>query len=327
MRRTATSLPFALLGLGVFVLVFSQMLAAYVEPRVSRTPVGIDSVSVLSGAGSFFDASRLSTMHGQRLTVTRHIVGDVAASERSGYAVWDVSTQIDSPSTLRLRDPRRSLQWSTKRWVTDRRTNRPVHCCGEQPSFTGDAYLKFPFDVQKRTHVWWDDFLGGVVSLKYAGTASVLGHEGYRFTATMAPQRTNVSRQVPGALVGRPHQSQVTAEQWYANAGIELIVEQRTGRIMNARMAPRITLRAPGAKKDSITLLASDRLEFTAETRRTQVSQTSFDSRRLKILGETAPGFGNVAGLVLIAAGFATLVRASRRRNGLRGADDCQGSL
>jgi len=313
MRRTASVLPLALLGLGVFVLVFGQLLGQYVEPRVKRTPVDVDTTSVLTGTGSYFDASALATVDGKQITITRRIVGDVAAGERSGNAVWNVSTQIDTPKTLPLRDPRRSLQWTTERWVTDRRTNMPVHCCGEQPSFRGDAYLKFPFDVRRRTYTWWDDVLGAAVPLKFTGTTTVLGQEGYVFAGTVAPKPTGVFRQVPGALVGRPRQDQVRAEEWYADAGIELAVERRTGRIMNARIAPKVTLRAPGARHDAVTLLASDRLEFTDATRRAQVAQTSRDSRRLEVLGETAPALGTVAGGVLAAAGVILLVRGRRR--------------
>ncbi|MFJ8538926.1 DUF3068 domain-containing protein [Streptomyces sp. NPDC093591] len=314
MRRTASVLPLILLGLGVFTLVLGQLLDRYVEPRVKRTPVDVATDSVLTGTGSYFDTGALQTVHGKRITITRRIVGDVAAAERTGNAVWNVSTQIDTPTTLPLRDPRRSFQWTTERWVTDRRSNLPVHCCGEQPSFRGDAYLKFPFDVQKRTYQWWDGVLGGAVPLKFSGTEKVLGHEGYRFTGAVAPRRTGVTREVPGSLVGRPKQRQVAAEQWYANAGIELVVEQRTGRIMNARLAPRITLRAPGASSDAVTLLASDRVEFTEATRRTQVAQTARDSRRLEVLGETAPTLATVAGGVLMAAGVAFLVGGRRRR-------------
>ncbi|MDF3147543.1 MULTISPECIES: DUF3068 domain-containing protein [unclassified Streptomyces] len=314
MRRTASVLPLILIGLGVFALVFGQLLDRYVEPRVKRTPVDVETDSVLTGTGSFFDTGALETVHGKQITITRRVVGDVAASERSGNAVWNVSTQIDTPTTLPLRDPRRSLQWTTERWVTDRRTNLPVHCCGEQPSFRGDAYLKFPFDVQKRTYQWWDGVLGGAVPLKFSGSEKVLGREGYRFTGAVQARRTGVTREVPGSLVGRPKQRQVAAEEWYANAGIELVVEQRTGRIMNARIAPRITLRAPGARSDAVTLLASDRVEFTEATRRTQVAQAARDSRRLEVLGETAPTLAGVAGGVLTAAGLTFLVRERRRR-------------
>jgi hypothetical protein len=312
MRRTASVLPLSLLGLGVFLLVLGQLLDHYVEPRVTRTPVDVDTTSVLTGTGSYFDTAKLATVHGQRITITRRIVGDVTASDRSGRAVWNVSTQIDTPKTAPLRDPRRSFSWTTERWVTDRRTNLPVHCCGEEPSFRGEAYLKFPFDVQKRAYTWWDGVLGGAVPLGFAGTTEVLGQEGYRFTGTVAARPTGVTREVPGRLVGLPKQRQVRAEEWYANAGIELVVEPRTGRIMNARIAPRITLRAPGAHRDAVTLLASDRVEFTGASRRTQVTETARDSRRLELVGETAPAVGTVAGGVLAVAGLVLLLRGRR---------------
>ena len=98
MRRTASPLSLVLLGTGVFLLVLAPLLAWYVEPRAERTPI----------------------------TITRRVLGDVAASERSGRAVWDVSTAIDTPDTLTFRDPRRSYQWTLERRVTDRRTNAPA---------------------------------------------------------------------------------------------------------------------------------------------------------------------------------------------------------
>ncbi|MGK5643686.1 porin PorA family protein, partial [Streptomyces sp. URMC 126] len=76
------------------------------------------------------------------------------------------------------------------RWVTDRRTNLPVHCCDESPAFAGEAYLKFPFGVEKRTYQWWDNTLGGTVPMRFTDTTRVAGREGYRFTGSVAPTRT-----------------------------------------------------------------------------------------------------------------------------------------
>lgn len=55
--------------------------------------------------------------------------------------------------------PRDALEFVTGRWVTDRRTNKPVHCCEEKPYHEGEAYLKIPFDVQQRPYRWWDNTL------------------------------------------------------------------------------------------------------------------------------------------------------------------------
>ncbi|MEF3115487.1 DUF3068 domain-containing protein [Streptomyces chrestomyceticus] len=313
MRKTASPFSLVLLGLGVFLLVLAPMLAWYVAPRAQRTPVDVDVTTVFTGTGSYFDTGTLRTKNRQKITVTRHVLGDVAESERSGRAVWDVSTTVDTPVTLELKDPRKAFQWTLERWVTDRRTNAPVHCCKEAPTrFEGDAYLKFPFDVQRRTYRWWDNTLGAAVPLRFAGTKHVQGYEGYRFTGTVAPTRTG-SRQVPGRLVGRPAQGQVQAEEWYANSGIEMVVEPRTGRIINASISPHKTLRAPGARTDAVTLLRGSGLEFTPATQRRQVALADADSTRLKTVGETAPLAAAVAGGGLTLFGVVLVVRGRRR--------------
>ncbi len=313
MRKTASPFSLVLLGLGAFLLVLAPMLAWYVAPRAQRTPVDVDVTTVFTGTGSYFDTGTLRTKNRQKITVTRHVLGDVAESERSGRAVWDVSTTVDTPVTLELKDPRKAFQWTLERWVTDRRTNAPVHCCKEAPTrFEGDAYLKFPFDVQRRTYRWWDNTLGAAVPLRFAGTKHVQGYEGYRFTGTVAPTRTG-SRQVPGRLVGRPAQGQVQAEEWYANSGIEMVVEPRTGRIINASISPHKTLRAPGARTDAVTLLRGSGLEFTPATQRRQVALADADSTRLKTVGETAPLAAAVAGGGLTLFGVVLVVRGRRR--------------
>ncbi|MGW0555920.1 DUF3068 domain-containing protein [Streptomyces sp. NPDC002926] len=313
MRRTASPLSLVLLGVGVFLLVLAPMLARYVEPRAERTPTDTNVTTVLTGTGEYFDTTSLRTVRAQPITITRRVLGDVAASERSGRAVWDVSTAIDTPQTLAFRDPRRSYQWTLERWVTDRRTNAPVHCCGETPEYQGEAYLKFPFDVQQRDYLWWDSTLGATVRLEFKGTKKVAGYEGYRFTGSVKDTRTG-TRQVPGRLVGLPKRSQVHAEEWYANQGIELVVDRRTGRIMNARIAPRKTLRAPGAHEAKVVLLDSPGLEFTADTQQQQVALAKSDSGRLRALGDTAPIGAGAAGLVLAAAGVVLVARGRNPR-------------
>lgn len=309
MRRNASPLSLFLLGTGVFLLVLAPLLVWYVQPQAKRTPIDTDTTTVFTGTGSYFDTSKVKTLKGKEITITRQVRGDVADSLKSGNAVWDVSTSVDHSETLPASDPRDALQWTLERWVTDRSTNEPVHCCEETPTFDGEAYLKFPFDVERRAYRWWDSTLGGVVRLDYAGERKVQGYEGYLFKGTVEPTRTGV-RQVPGLLVGKPGTPQILAEEWYANSGIELVVDQRTGRIINAAIGPKKTLRAPGSSKDAVTLLESKRVEFTKETQVKQVELASADSDRLALLSTTAPagavGLGGVltvAGVVLVARG------------------------
>ncbi|MEV4943525.1 DUF3068 domain-containing protein [Streptomyces zaomyceticus] len=302
MQRKPSVLSLILLGTGVFLLTLAPLLVVRVLPEAKRTPLDIDTTTVFTGTGSYFDTTRLKTVHEQKITITRQVRGDVAAGASSGNAVWDVATSVDTDATLPASDPRDSLQWTRERWVTDRRSNAPVHCCKESPAFDGEAYLKFPFDVEERDYLWWDGTLGGTVLLRYTGAATVQGHEGMRFTGSVPPTRTGV-RQVPGKLVGLPDKPQVFAEEWYANNQVELVVDQRTGRILHAATGPRKTLRAPKTDQDAVVLMASDRLAFTEQTQRHQVQLAEAAGNQLELLGSTVPLGAGTLGAVLALAG------------------------
>jgi hypothetical protein len=308
MRRRVSPVSLILLGLGTFLLVLAPMLAWFVEPRAAVNPIDIDTTAVYTGTGSVFDVDKVETVSDQKITVTQQVRGDVADSERSGKAVWDVTTTVDTDKSLPAADPHDALEFVPGRWVTDRKTNAPAHCCQEKPYFEGEAYLKFPFDVQKRAYRWWDNSLRATVTLNYRGTKKIRGYEGYRFTGSVPATRTG-TRLVPGAIVGEPKRSQVLAEEWYANHLIELVVDQRTGRVVYAQVGPRRTLRAPGGKKDATVLLDSQKLAFTAATQKDQVDQAKTESGQLRMVGQTLPIGAGVLGFVLAAVGVVLVVR------------------
>jgi len=314
-RRKASPLSLILLGLGVFLLVLAPMLAFYVEPRAKLNPVDIESTTHYEGTGTFYDTDAQKERDNQELTIVRRVLGDVAASD-DDTAVWDAATAIDTPLTRKVDDPRRAFQFTTERWVMDRETNAPEHCCGEDTGvdgkrFGGDAYLKFPFDVEKRTYRWWDSTAQDTVALEYAGEKKIQGYTGLAFTGEIEPVKTG-TRQVPGVMVGLPDKDQVFADEWYANEKIELVADERTGRIIYASIAPKKTLRQPGGGTDEVTLLQSDGIEFTEETQKEQVDLADEDSSRLKLVGETLPVVALVAGFVLAGAGAVLLARGGR---------------
>jgi hypothetical protein len=320
MRRTASPLSLILLGLGTFLLVLAPMLAWYVTPRAAVNPIDIDQTAVYKGQGEVFDTEQLEAVP-ETITVTQRVRGNVEDSERSGDAVWDVTTTVDTNDTLPAADPHDALDFVPHRWVMDRKSTKPVHCCGETPYIEGEAYLKFPFDVQKRAYQWWDNTLGSTIVLTYRDTRKVQGYTGYRFTGSVAPTKVG-SRLVPGALVGRPDSPQVLAEEWYSNHGFELVVDQRTGRVIYAQTGPKRTLRAPGAKKDAQVLLDSEKIAFTTETQKEAVRQAKRDSGQLRAIGETVPIGAAVAGFVLLVAGSVLVVRGRRHP----GSSDTPGS-
>ncbi|WSQ08791.1 DUF3068 domain-containing protein [Streptomyces sp. NBC_01231] len=313
MRRTVSPLCLILLGLGTFLLVLAPLLAWYVQPRAAVNPLDIDTTAVYEGTGSVFDTEKLKTVPDQRITVTQRVRGNVAESERSGRAaVWDVTTTVDTDKSLPAADPHDALEFVPHRWVMDRRTTKPVHCCREKPYIEGEAYLKFPFDVRKRSYQWWDNSLGSTVTLRYRGTEKVQGYTGYRFTGTVPPSKVG-TRLVPGSIVDQAGRPQVLAEEWYSNHGVELVVDQATGRVIYAQVGPKRTLRAPGAKKDAVVLLDSRKIAFTTGTQKEAVRQASRDSGQLRTVGETLPIGAAVAGFVLTVAGGVLVVRGRKR--------------
>jgi hypothetical protein len=313
MRRTASPISLVLLGLGTFLLVLAPLLAWYVTPRAAVNPINIDQTAVYRGTGSVFDTEQLKTVPGQRITVTQRVRANVEESERSdGAGVWDVTTTVDTDKSLPAADPHDALEFTPHRWVMDRKTNKPVHCCGEKPYIEGEAYLKFPFDVQRRSYQWWDNSLGSTVTLHYRGTKKVQGYTGYRFTGTVAPAKVG-TRLVPGTIVDEPGRPQVLAEEWYSNHGIELVVDQRTGRVVHAQVGPKRTLRAPGAKTDAVVLLDSRKIAFTTATQKEAVRLAKRDSGQLRAVSETLPIGAAVAGFVLAAVGGVLVVRGRRR--------------
>jgi Porin PorA len=313
MRRTASPISLILLGLGTFLLVLAPLLAWYVTPRAALNPINIDQTAVYRGTGSVFDTEQVKTVPDQRITVTQRVRGNVEDSERSdGAAVWDVTTTVDTDKSLPAADPHDALEFVPHRWVMDRKTTKPVHCCGEKPYIEGEAYLKFPFDVQRRSYQWWDNSLGSTVTLHYQGTKKVQGYTGYRFTGTVAPAKVG-TRLVPGTIVDQPGRPQVLAEEWYSNHGIELVVDQRTGRVVYAQVGPKRTLRAPGAKKDAVVLLDSQKIAFTTATQKEAVRLAKRDSGQLRAVGVALPIGAAVAGFVLAAVGGVLVVRGRRR--------------
>ncbi|MFD3625022.1 DUF3068 domain-containing protein [Streptomyces sp. DSM 116494] len=316
--RTGTSpLSLILLGLGTFLLVLAPLFAWYVKPRAAVNPVDIDTTAVYTGRGSVFDLEKVETVPDQNITITQRVRGNVAESERSGgAAVWDVTTSVDTDKSLPASDPHDALSFTPHRWVLDRRTTEPVRCCGAKPRIEGEAYLKFPFDVQKRSYQWWDNTLGDTVVMRYRGTAKVQGYTGYRFTASVPPTKSG-TRMVPGRLVDQPDRPQVLAEEWYANHGVELIVDQATGRVVHARTSPRQTLRAPGGDKDVAVLLDAEQgVSFTDETQKEAVRQAERDSGQLRLVGETVPIGAAVAGFLLAAIGGALVIRGRKDEEG-----------
>lgn len=296
----------AVLGAGVLSLAVVPLVHWYVLPRVELIPFAQDATSISTGQGDYFDANSLSLKGPVTLTVTTHVVGDAAAGQRSGDAVWNVSTTVDTPDTLKLHDPRFSLDWTLEKWVADRRTDLPVHCCGESPSFDGNVYLKFPFGVPDNEYELWDPKARQAFPIRRTGVITVDGHQLYRFDGVVPPVRIG-SVQVPGALVGQPDvPGLMQVDEYYSDSDSEILVDPMSGIPVGGSQSPKTTFRVPGSATDRLTVLDAT---FTSEpaSERAVLDLVDGTDRQLRMVQKTLPLMGLLGGATLAALGASML--------------------
>lgn len=305
---------FIVLGAGVLLLALVPLLHWYVLPRVEVLPLDENATSVSTGQGRYFDSAKLQLAGPVPLTITTHVIGDVAAGRASGYAVWNISTTVDTPDTLRKQDPRQSLDWTLERWVGNRSTDQPVNCCGASTRFTGDAYVKFPFDVTRTTYDYWNPKAKNAYPVRYAGTVDVDGLLLYRFTGTVPATKIGTV-QVPGHLVGLTTNSAVTVDEYYRDVGTEVDVDPTSGIPVVTAQHPVTTFRLPGSGVDRLTVLDA---HFTTDraSKDALVALVRSTDDKLRLVRHTLPVAGLVGGSVLVVLGgllVAAAVVRSRR--------------
>lgn len=307
--RPATG--FIVLGVGVLCLALVPLVHWYVLPRVEVLPLDENATSVSTGQGTYFDQSSLKVAGPVTLTVTTHVIGDVTAGQASGYAVWDVSTTVDTPDSLGQQDPRRSLDWTLERWVGDRSTDQPVNCCGESPHFAGDAYVKFPFNVGRQTYDYWNPKAKQAFPVRYTGTVEVSGLQLYRFQGTVPPTRIG-STQVPGTLVGRKTTAMTNVDEYYQDKGTEIDVDPISGIPVVTVQHTVTTFRLPGESTDRLTLLAAT---FTTDraSKDSLVALVKDTDAKLRMVARTLPTAALVGGSVLVVLGIGMVVLAVLR--------------
>lgn len=313
-RRSGKSAGHPRLGiilvvLGVLCLVAAPLLHWFVLPRLERTPAAVDTTNVTTATGQYFDGT---TLKGPvQFTITTRLTGDTEAGAAQGADVWNLSTQVDTPETLQLHDPHRSLQWITERVVFDPHTNAPVHCCGETPVHEGDAFLKFPFNVEKRTYQYWNPFVHKAFPVDYTGDVVLEGHTFYRFDGKIPPTVTG-GLDLPAAMLGQPNQpGTVHLDNVYRDDGIEVLVDPLSGSPVSSVQHTVSTLRLPGSDKDLMTV-SSFTVAPSADAVHTSVQQAISGDRALTAIGTTGPIGLGVLGVILIVLGIVLRVRAGR---------------
>lgn len=311
---------FVVLGLGVFCLALSILIPSYVLPRVELMPLGEETTSVSTGPGSYFDENTLQKVGPVPMTVTTHVVGDVNAGQQTGYAVWNISTRIDTPKTLNQPDPRFAYSWNVQHVVSERHTGAIVNCCGAIPPVHIDVhslpypfvYLQFPYSVAKTTYDYWDSETGKAYPILFSGTTTVDGHELYRFTGTV-PATTVSSADVPGQLIGLPNKpTPYHVNVTYRDDGIDILVDPTTGAPVRTTVNPITTFRLPGSTEDRLTLLAAKYTTSPASEQAVLATAIS-GGNQLRMLQYTLPNGLRWIGIVLVLGGIGLVILYARR--------------
>lgn len=306
---------FTLLLLGAFCLAMAPLVPWYVLPRLEQSPADINTTSTQIASGSVFDGTGLKGP--STFTITVRLVGQVDAGQPDGVAVWDLSTQVDTPDTVDFHDPRMAMNWMVERYVFDRHTNVPVHCCGESPAHEGDAYLKFPFHVTKGTYQYWNPFIKKAYPVTYAGDVTLEGHTLYKFVGRVPPTKIG-TLDVPGAIAGLKDQpGMVHLETYYRDDGGEMLIDPASGSPISVTQKSTTTARLPGGTTDLLTL-STLTVAPSPETVHATLAQAVEGDRLLEMAGTDVPVTLLVTGIILVVLGVMLTVRGARRSRAVR---------
>jgi hypothetical protein len=292
-------LRYGLLGVGLFLLLFAMTERVYAYPRLAKVPLGVYSVPLAEGNGSYFDVGKQQMVHDARLRNTRVVKGDPRAGDPR-VAVWDMfHNTVDLETGGRISVIR-------ERVVFDRVTGMPAHCCGESPRHDG-LTLNFPFGTRKTTYPLWDPVARRSAPATFVREEQIQGLRTYRFEQRIRGARIR-RVDLPGSLAGRPDLDSIPAFL-VDHDDKALWVEPVTGRIIRGQNHSRQTVQ----DASGITYLTGfdATLTYTDDTVAANVAAARDDLGGLRLAGVVFPVGAALLGALLFAAGM--LPPAQRR--------------
>jgi len=284
-----------LVGLGAFLLVVAVLTAFFVPGMVKKTPLGVDSVTRLSG-----EADRLGA--GMRpiyaLSVTKTddnaSTDDVAVFTNYSCAVFDIG---QDPQECADAEDENALSIGDDVFATDRVTALAVEFDGlPEGSVQHEGLVnKWPFDAEQKTYPYWDGTIGQAVDAVYDRTEEIDGLETYVYKATVEDAAIEVAEGVSGT---------------YSDVK-EIYIDPRTGSIIHQTEQQQRFL-------DDGTPALDLTLGFTEEQQSSNASDAKDNIKTLDLLTKTVPLVGGIVGVLLLVLGALLTMRS--RRGGARAA-------
>jgi Porin PorA len=282
-------LTWLLLGLGAFLLVTAALAQAYAPDAVKKTPLSVDTTTVLTGQADRLGAG-VRPIYALSITKTddKASNGDVAVFTNVACAVFDVG---QDPRMCADGKDENALALDTDVFATDRVTAEAV----ASDRLPADAQPheglinKWPFDAKKQTYSYWDSVTSSAVDAVYDRTEKLDGLETYVYKVSIDAAPIEIADGVSGTYTDDK----------------EIYVDPRTGSIVNQTDNQQRYL-------DNGSQALDLQLAFTDDTRGTFVSEAKDNIRNLDLLTKTIPLVGFVLGTLFLAVGAFLVLRGRR---------------
>ncbi|AKU18241.1 hypothetical protein VV02_24285 [Luteipulveratus mongoliensis] len=189
--------------LGAFFLTVGLLVQLWATPHLKRTPLDIDSTTLLAGSAKLFDGASVKTFPVKATSITKtdadRSTDDVVVFHDGFCLVKNVGTIGQCVSA---KDPQgRLVSAGQSIYAADRVSAKGVN----DPAFVRNGLTartgllnKWPFDAKKKAYPVWDDQLGTTTPAKYTGTEDVRGLKTYRYTLSVKDVKSEVLEKTPG---------------------------------------------------------------------------------------------------------------------------------
>ena len=284
--------------LGAFLITVAVLAQFYAEPRLEKTPIDVDSTTLLSGTVQLSDGSGgLDESPVKAFSVTKadseRSDSDVVVFANSSCLVKDEGEIDTCVSAEDAQD--RLVSASTDNFATDRVTalalNEPQYLPPSAEEKSG-LVNKWPFGAEQKTYPYWDGLAGEAVDAEFDRTESIDGLEVYVYRVEQSGTPIELSAGVPGTL----------------EAEKELFIEPVTGSIID-QVDHQERLDSEG--NPAIVL----DLEFTDEQVEKNVEDSKSNVSSLNLVTGTVPIIGYAVGIPALLIGLVLILMAHRRRS------------
>ncbi|TQL69162.1 DUF3068 family protein [Nocardioides albertanoniae] len=297
---------YVFLLLGAFALVAAAVAGFWAKDAVAKTPLDVDSHTVLEGTASGALAKSETPVTVGYVNNTK---ADPKASDDDTVVMIEqacIVVQKDNPPECP--DPKkddRAVNISETAFALDRKNAEPVKdqaaYVGEDRAIDGISGFvsKFPFGTDRHDYEYWDDTLGKSVIATYVDDVEVRGVKTYKFEVSIPATEAALSK---GETDSPDDDTMGTYE-----ATQTIFVEPTTGQYIDQSGTQKMVA--------GETTLLDIEVSYTDETVAKNAEDAKANVKKLTLIGSWLPVGGLVAGLVLLLVGL-WLVLSGRKRNG-----------